>query len=340
MRLETEFIRLPLEVDAERLRAEVETFAEADWRPHPQGHPGNSALPLIARGGDPADDGVAGAMLPTPHLERTPYVRQVLEALGAVIGRSRLMRLDGNAEATMHVDTNYYWADRVRVHIPIVTDPAIEFICGERSLHMAPGRGLDLRRLAPPQRAQPDRRAPHPSRRRHRRLSRVLGDGRERDATLRRSGPGVRATAGRVAAGRGRGSGDGAEQPAGRDEPMGAGAPRRRAAGRGSGRAGEDAARAALEAAVSQLRLDWRDAWARHGEDAAGWPAYRELLDRFAAEIAPLKGELELPNRTDATRIAHQMLITPALNPELASGSRRRRHRGARRRSRRGSGAS
>ena len=55
MDLSTEFIRLPLTVDAERLAAEVAAFAENHWRPHPQGHPGNSALPLISAGGDPAN---------------------------------------------------------------------------------------------------------------------------------------------------------------------------------------------------------------------------------------------------------------------------------------------
>ena len=31
-----------------RITLAVAGFAEDDWRPHPQGHPGNSALPLIA----------------------------------------------------------------------------------------------------------------------------------------------------------------------------------------------------------------------------------------------------------------------------------------------------
>ena len=60
MKLDTEFIKLPLTFDVERMRAEVEAIPESDWRPHPQGHPGNSALPLIALNGDPTDDGVAG----------------------------------------------------------------------------------------------------------------------------------------------------------------------------------------------------------------------------------------------------------------------------------------
>ena len=139
MKLDTEFIKLPLAFDVERMRAEVEAVPESDWRPHPQGHPGNSALPLIALGGNPFDDGVAGEMLPTPHLERCPYLQQVLASFETVFGRSRLMRLEGKSEATMHVDTNYYWADRVRVHVPILTSPVIEFICNDRSLHMAAG---------------------------------------------------------------------------------------------------------------------------------------------------------------------------------------------------------
>ena len=56
MRLETEFVKLPLRFDAKRLAAEVAAMPEAAWRPHPQGYPGNSALSLIAAGGDPAED--------------------------------------------------------------------------------------------------------------------------------------------------------------------------------------------------------------------------------------------------------------------------------------------
>ena len=108
MKLDTEFIKLPLAFEVERMRSEVEAVPESEWRPHPQGHPGNSALPLISRAGNPLDDGVAGTMAPTPNLERCPYLRQVLGAFETVFGRSRLMRLEGNSEATLHVDTNYY----------------------------------------------------------------------------------------------------------------------------------------------------------------------------------------------------------------------------------------
>ena len=82
MRLSSEFVRLPLRFDADQLAAEVLGVAESQWRPHPQGFPGNSALPLVAAGGDPYDDAAAGPMLPTPVLSELPYLRQVLAATG------------------------------------------------------------------------------------------------------------------------------------------------------------------------------------------------------------------------------------------------------------------
>lgn len=61
MRLESEFTQLPLQVDAARLADEVAAVPEEAWRPHPQGEPGNTALALVAVGGDPTDDATKGA---------------------------------------------------------------------------------------------------------------------------------------------------------------------------------------------------------------------------------------------------------------------------------------
>ncbi len=139
MKLDSPFLQLPLFFDASMLAAEIDALPETAWRPHPEGHAGNSALPLIARGGDPGDDGVAGAMAVTPHLQKLPYLHQVLGSLGVVLGRTRLMRLDGNAEATSHCDINYYWHEHYRVHVPIVTTPAVRFLCGDAEVNMAAG---------------------------------------------------------------------------------------------------------------------------------------------------------------------------------------------------------
>ena len=78
-------------------------------------------------------------MAPTPHLLACPYLMQVLETLGGTWGRSRLMRLSGDSEVTPHVDTDYYWRDHMRVHVPIVTQPTVRFICGDEQVNMKAG---------------------------------------------------------------------------------------------------------------------------------------------------------------------------------------------------------
>lgn len=139
MRLQFPFIQLPLKFDAAALAAEVAAIEEAEWRPHPQGYPGNSALPLVAVGGDPDNDGLIGPMRATPLLARLPYLRQALAALGVVLGRTRLMRLSGQAEVSAHIDQAYYWTERMRVHVPIVTQPGVRFHCGDAEINMAAG---------------------------------------------------------------------------------------------------------------------------------------------------------------------------------------------------------
>lgn len=139
MKLQAPFIQLPLLFDADALAREVLAIDESDWKPHPQGFAGNSMLPLVAVDGDPANETFAGPMLPTPSLRACPYLRQVIASFGATVGRSRLMRLSGQAEVSRHFDQGYYWADRVRVHVPIVTQPTVRFECGDMAINMAAG---------------------------------------------------------------------------------------------------------------------------------------------------------------------------------------------------------
>lgn len=139
MKLQYPFMQLPVSFDAAALEAEVDSIDESQWRPHPQGYAGNDALTLVTAGGDPDSDAIAGAMRPTRHLERCPYLQQVLASVGATWGRTRLMRLSGQAEVSPHVDVNYYWRERVRVHVPIVTQPTVRFTCGDAQINMRAG---------------------------------------------------------------------------------------------------------------------------------------------------------------------------------------------------------
>lgn len=139
MKLQVPFLQLPLAFDAPALAAEIAALGEAPWKPHPQGFAGNSMLPLVAVGGDADNESFAGPMAPTAALRACPYLMQVIASLGATIGRSRLMRLSGQAEVTRHADQGYYWTERVRVHVPVVTQPSVRFECGDAAIHMAAG---------------------------------------------------------------------------------------------------------------------------------------------------------------------------------------------------------
>ena len=138
MRLPRPFIRLPWSFDAERLAAEVSALGDAGWMSHPSRLQGNTALPLVSKDGNSNDD-FEGEMLPTTYLAQCPYLRQVLGSFGVVLGRTRLMKLAAGCEVSQHVDFNYHWYSRVRVHIPVVTNPAVTFFCGPEKVHMAAG---------------------------------------------------------------------------------------------------------------------------------------------------------------------------------------------------------
>jgi len=138
MKLTQPFFRLPVRFDVARLRAEVEALPDSAWARHPNEIAGNSSLRLVSVDGGENDD-VHGLMQPTVHLAKCPYIRQVLSSFGVVWSRSRLMRLDPHSVVPEHADINYHWFYRVRMHIPVITRPEVQFHCGGQVVHMAPG---------------------------------------------------------------------------------------------------------------------------------------------------------------------------------------------------------
>ena len=138
MRLCKPFIRLPFRFDAEQLAREVAGLPASAWMAHPSSLPGNSAVALISSGGGD-NDSFEGEKKPTPHLLGCEYLRQVMASFGEVLARSRLMKLDPGAEVSLHVDFNYHWFSRVRIHIPILTNDAVIFHCGADQVHMHAG---------------------------------------------------------------------------------------------------------------------------------------------------------------------------------------------------------
>ncbi len=138
MRLPQPFIRLPYRFDAAKLAEEMSGLDDGCWMAHPSGLAGNSAVALVSHGGGDNDD-FGGRMQVTPHLEQMPYHQQVMASLEEVLSRSRLMKLAGGAEVSPHVDFNYHWYSRLRVHVPIITNPDVIFHCGDDEVHMQAG---------------------------------------------------------------------------------------------------------------------------------------------------------------------------------------------------------
>ncbi|MEP7063662.1 MAG: sulfotransferase [Betaproteobacteria bacterium] len=313
MQLSAPFFKLPLQFDAARLAIEVAQFTAAEWRPHPQGHPGNSALPYIARNGNPLDDGVSGPMQPTPHLARCPYVMQVMEALGVTLGRSRLMRLDARAEATPHVDLSYYWQQRVRVHIPVVTFAEVEFICGDATTHMSAGECWIFDTW---------------------RVHNVLNPNSAQRTHLVIDTVGSAQFWRRVEAG-----GDPTQVPAIVAYRADAKAQLRferhnypvimEPAEMASlwsrwltdARAGDASpgAIAAIDGLVEQVFRDWRALWAQFGDQADGWPHYTRLRERVLGIADAHANRIMLPNKMDLASVLKLSLAPALMSTDLAA---------------------
>lgn len=138
MEFDQPFLRLPWRFDAEALSNEVTGLSDDDWLAHPSGLPGNSAVPLVSVNGE-MNHAFDGAMKATRVLSSSVYLNQTVASFNEVVARSRLMRLEPGAEVAEHVDFNYHWVSRVRIHVPIITDPGVVFYCGDESVHMGAG---------------------------------------------------------------------------------------------------------------------------------------------------------------------------------------------------------
>lgn len=138
MRFDPPLLQLPLRFCADTLASEIRALPPHAWEPHPQRFPGNEAVPLVTPAGQISND-FAGPMGPTDYLSQCPYVMEAMAEIGAVWGRGRLMGLGAGAEVPHHVDANYYWRTHIRFHIPVITNPDVDFTCGDTTVNMAPG---------------------------------------------------------------------------------------------------------------------------------------------------------------------------------------------------------
>ncbi len=85
-------------------------------------------------------EGTRGEFADTSVLARCPYLREVVDAFKCEKKRVRLLRLQVGAIIKVHIDEALNFdLGEVRIHVPIVTDPAVEFYVNHKRVVMKEG---------------------------------------------------------------------------------------------------------------------------------------------------------------------------------------------------------
>jgi quercetin dioxygenase-like cupin family protein len=140
-------VRLDLHVEVAALATQASALRRSMWVPHfnREVYEGDwSGIALRSAGGaasqiypDPAP-GIPCA--DTEVLVDLPAYRTVLDQFECPMTSVRLLALAAGGSIKEHRDYRLGWQDgEVRLHIPIVTSPEVEFVLGDRRIEMAPG---------------------------------------------------------------------------------------------------------------------------------------------------------------------------------------------------------
>jgi len=143
----TKYLKLPLQFDRQALVRDLEQVMRLSWLPHfnRQGYTGSwSALPLYAPGGDPnniiALNTDETSVSETPTLSACSYFKEVISSFKCSFSAIRLLRLEPGGYIKPHRDLKSgYEDDFFRLHIPIVTNPRVDFTLEGERLIMGPG---------------------------------------------------------------------------------------------------------------------------------------------------------------------------------------------------------
>jgi len=137
-------LRLPLTIDAPRLREEVDSLPAALW----QGTGGRvgvhqAAQAIFLRGYAPAEG--PKPIEERPPLALLPYAKSIIqELIGASPLRCLLAKLPPGVVVSAHIDKAPYFAKSLRVHLPVVTNEQVWMYCAGLSYRMLPGEAWVL----------------------------------------------------------------------------------------------------------------------------------------------------------------------------------------------------
>jgi len=144
----TKNLQLPFQFDIKKLQEELAVMLKSDWTPHfnTGGYTGNwNSIALYAQNGDTANIyAMSNSDVPiteTPILKNAQYFKEVIQTFKTKLLSVRLLKLEVGAYIKPHRDYNCGYEDDIfRIHIPIITNPKVNFILDEERLEMREGQ--------------------------------------------------------------------------------------------------------------------------------------------------------------------------------------------------------
>lgn len=145
-------LKFPFSFDPQLLQKDACGFAADDWIPHfnTQYYEGDwSGIALRAAKGAHvqlySDPNATEGFVDTLMMERCSYVPKVLETFQCEMTSVRFLRLSAGSHIRRHRDYQLGFEDgEIRIHIPVVTNPQVEFILNDERVYMKEGEAWYL----------------------------------------------------------------------------------------------------------------------------------------------------------------------------------------------------
>ena len=139
--------QLPFNFDAARLQTDAQAFATDEWTPHFNTHNYEGDWSVVAlraaKGGHLAiypDPFSKNGYENTEQMTRCAYVPEVLATLQCETTSVRFLKLGAGARIRRHRDYQLGLEDgEVRLHVPVFTNPQVEFLLDDKPVNMQIG---------------------------------------------------------------------------------------------------------------------------------------------------------------------------------------------------------
>ncbi len=145
-------LKFPFEFNIEKLQADAAQFAPDEWLMHfntpiYQGDWSGIALRAVKDAPSPLypDPFTENGFVETEQMQRCDYVREVLSAFECDLTTVRFLKLGAGAWIRPHRDYQLGIEDgEIRIHIPVATNPQVEFVLDNQKIEMKEGEAWYL----------------------------------------------------------------------------------------------------------------------------------------------------------------------------------------------------